>query len=139
MSALTRFERMDDLFGDLVRRMGRMPALPAELPQEIRLDVTENEQAYTVKAEMPGARKEDIHVSIDGNQLTISAEVKHESEKKDGERVLMREMTQGSIARGLTLAYEVDEAEARAKFENGVLELTLPKRREAKGRRIAIS
>lgn len=138
MSALTRFERMDDLFGDLVRRMGRVPALPAELPQEIRLNVTETDQAYTVKAEMPGARKEDIRVSIDGNQLTIAAEVRHESEKKEGERVLMRELTQGSIARGLTLAYEIDEAEAGAKFENGVLELTLPKRREARGRRIAI-
>ena len=139
MSALTRFERMDDLFGDLFRRMSRMPSLPAELPQDIRLDVTENDKAYTVKAEMPGARKEDIRVSVDGNQLTISAEVKHEREKKDGERVLMHELTQGSIARGLTLGYEINEAEATAKYDNGVLELVLPKRREAEGRRIAIS
>ena len=92
MSALTRFERMDDLFGEFFRRMGRLPALPAELPQDIRLDVTENEQAYTVKAEMPGARKEDIRVSLDGNQLTIAAEVKRETEKKEGERVLIREI-----------------------------------------------
>lgn len=139
MSALTRFERMDDLFGEFFRRMGRMPALPAELPQDIRLDVTESDQAYTVKAEMPGARKEDIRVSLDGNQLTIAAEVRRDTEKKDGERVLMRETTQGSIARGLTLAYEVDESQAKAKYENGVLEMTLPKRREAQGRQITVN
>ena len=133
MSALTRFERMDDLFGEFFRRMGRMPALPAELPQDIRLDVTESDKAYTVKAEMPGARKEDIRVSLDGNQLTIAAEVRRDTEKKD------RETTQGSIARGLTLAYEVDESQAKAKYENGVLEMTLPKRREAQGRQITVS
>ena len=139
MSALTRFERMDDMFSDMMRRMWRLPALPSDLPQDIRVNVTENDKAYLVKAEMPGARKEDIRVSVDGNVLTIAAEVKHESEKKEGERVLMREMTQGSISRSLTLDYEVNDGEASAKFENGVLELTLPKRREAKGRSIAVA
>ncbi|MCU0967867.1 MAG: Hsp20/alpha crystallin family protein [Rubrivivax sp.] len=139
MSALTRLERFDDLLPAMMRRMWNLPTLPAELPQDIRLDVTENDQAYTVKAEMPGARKEDIRVSVDGARLTIAAEVKHESEKTEGERVLMREMSSGSIARTIMLGHEIDEAEAQARFDNGVLELTLPKRREARGRRITVA
>jgi len=139
MSALTRFERVDDTLPELFRRMWKTPAMPADLPQEIRLNVSETPAAYTVKAEMPGARKEDIRVTLDGNQLMIAAEVMHETEKKDGERVLMREMTQGSIARGLTLGYEIDQAEATATFENGVLELKLPKRKPAGGRTITVT
>jgi HSP20 family protein len=138
MNALTRLERMDDLFGEMFRRW-RPVNLPADLPQDIRLNVTENDKEYLIKAEMPGVKKEDIRVSIDGNTLTISAESKKETEKKDGERVLMRELSEGSIARGITLAYEVNEAESSAKFENGVLDLTLPKRREARGRSITVA
>jgi HSP20 family protein len=138
MSALTRFERMDDLFPDLFRRMLKPMPFPADLPQDISLNVTENDKEYKVKAEIPGAKKEDIRVSIDGNQVSISAEVKHESEKKEGDRVLIRELSQGSVARGLTLGFEVDEKESQAKFENGILELVLPKRQEARGRTLSI-
>ena len=72
------------------------------------------------------------------DKVSISAEVKHESEKKEGERVLIRELTQGSVARGLTLGFEVDEKESQAKFENGILQLVLPKRQEARGRTLSI-
>ncbi|MFM8900888.1 MAG: Hsp20/alpha crystallin family protein [Burkholderiales bacterium] len=138
MSALTRFELMDDMFPGLFRRMLKPMPFPADLPQEISLNVTENDKEYTVKAQIPGAKKEDIRVSIDGNKLSISAEVKHESEKKEGDRVLVRELSQGSVARGLTLGFEVDEKESQAKFENGILELVLPKRQEARGRTLSI-
>jgi HSP20 family protein len=138
MSALTRFERMDDMFPDLFRRMFKPMPFPADLPQEISLNVTENDKDYLVKAEIPGAKKEDIRVSIDGNKVSISAEVKHESEKKEGERVLIRELTQGSVARGITLGFEVDEKESQAKFENGILQLVLPKRQETRGRTLSI-
>jgi len=138
MSALTRFERMDDLFGEFFRRMGRLPALPAELPQDIRLDVTENEQAYTVKAEMPGARKEDIRVSLDGNQLTIAAEVKRETESKEGETVVHAERIVRKYARSLELPGEVDDANAVAKLENGVLSLVLPKKQAVQSRLLPI-
>jgi HSP20 family protein len=59
-----------------------------EAPQAIRVDVTENDQGYVVRAEVPGVRKDDIHVTIEGNQVTIASEVKRESEKKDGDRVI---------------------------------------------------
>lgn len=139
MNALTRFERVDDMFPELFRRLWRPMPMPADLPQDIRLNVSETDKAFTVKAEMPGAHKQDIRVTIDGDRLTISAEVKHEKEKKEGERVLMREMTQGSIARSVSLGFEIDEAESKAKFEDGILELMLPKRKPAKGRTIAVT
>jgi len=139
MSALTRFERGDDLFPDFFRRMWRPMQMPAGLPNEIPVDVTENDRGYLVKAEIPGVKKEDIRVTIDGNTLSISAEVKHETEKKEGDRVLMRELTQGSVSRGMTFSWEIDEREAMAKYDNGILELRLPKKREAKGRTLTIS
>jgi HSP20 family protein len=111
------------------------------LPQEMRVDVTENEKAYLVKAEMPGARKEDIHVSVDGNYVSIGAEVKEEkkeTKKGNGERTLIHELRYGSMSRAFTLPHEVDEKEADAKFENGVLSLTLPKRGPTTSKTIAI-
>jgi HSP20 family protein len=139
MSALTRFERLDDLFADpfpdMFRRFLRTADWPAaRAPNEMKLDVTENDKEYLVKAEIPGAKKEDVRVNIDGNFVSISAEVKEEKETKgDGERTLMRELYYGSLARGFTLAHDVDDKQAQAKFENGILSLTLPKRAEAKG------
>lgn len=130
MSALTRFERLDDLFPQLFR--GFMTPLPQRSglpePEDIRIDVSENEKSYTVLAEIPGAKKDDIRVSIDGNVVSISAEVKNEwQEEKEG-RVLVKERYYGSASRSFRLASEVDDKTAEAKFENGVLKLTLPKR-----------
>lgn len=129
MSALTRFERLDDLFPQLFR--GFMTPLQQRNlpePQEIRLDVSENDKAYTVLAEIPGVKKDDIRVSIDGDVVSISAEVKNEwQEEKDG-RVLLKERYYGSASRSLRLGSEVDEKAAQAKFDDGVLRLTLPKR-----------
>lgn len=138
MSALTRLERMDDMFQDFFRRPWRGLPMPADLPSDIRVNVTENPSEYVLKAELPGAKKEDIRVSIDGHVVTVSAEVKHEEEKKEGSRVLMRELVQGSVSRSLTLPLAIDDKEASAKFDNGVLELKLPKRAEAKGRVIKV-
>ena len=94
----------------------------------IKIDLTENDTAYTVRAEIPGARKEDVRVQIDGNRVSISAEAKEEKEEKEGERVIYRERRQGSASRSFTLQSEVDEAKAEAKYENGMLELRLPKK-----------
>ena len=129
MNALTRFDRIENLFPELMRRW----ALPtqffdkAELPAEIRVDVTENDKEYLVSADLPGARKEDVRVTIDGNYVSISAEVKKDEEKKEG-RSIVRETYRGSASRGFTLATEIDEKASTAKLENGVLHLTLPKR-----------
>jgi HSP20 family protein len=135
MNALTRFERFDDMFPEMFRRwMKPMTAAGFDVPGEIRIDVSENDKAYEVRAEVPGAKKEDIRVSIDGNFVSIIAEVKREKEeekKGKGERTLVKELYVGSASRGFSLAHEVDEKAAIAKYEDGVLKLSLPKKQEA--------
>ena len=144
MNALTRFDRLDDMFPELFRRLSAWPAVPTsaniEPLGEIRLDVDENEKAYCVRAEIPGARKEDIHVEVDGNHVAISAEVKKDFEQKDEKkaRVLVRETYRGRVARSFTLGCDIDETQVAAKLEDGVLKLTLPKREGARSRKISI-
>ncbi len=97
------------------------------MPQ-IKIDVTENDQAYTVYAEMPGVKKEDIRITLEGNRVSISAEVKEEMEKHNGDKMICHERYQGREARSFMLESEVDESKAQAKYTDGVLELTLPKK-----------
>lgn len=94
----------------------------------ISLDVREDEKAYTVHADLPGVKKEDIEVQIEGNVVSIAAESRNEREEKEGEKVIRSERYVGRVARSFTLAVEVDDSAATAKFENGVLELVLPKK-----------
>lgn len=108
-----------------------------EAPQ-IKLDVSESDTAYTVKAEIPGVRKEDIDVRIDGSLVSLSAEVKKEKEEKKGERVLRSERSYGFASRSFTLGSDVEAAKVVAKYDNGVLQLTLPKKTPSEGKRIAI-
>ena len=110
----------------------------SEAPQAIRLDVTENDQGYVVRAEVPGVRKDDIHVTIEGNQVTIASEVKRESEKKDGDRVIHTERYVGQMFRSFTLPSELDETSSEAKYENGVLELKLAKKPVIAGRKLTV-
>ena len=92
------------------------------------LDVAENDTAYTVKLEVPGVSKEDVKVAVEGRQITVQAQSQHAEEKKEGERVVYRERSAVSYARTFTLPLEVDQAQANAKLDHGVLTLTLPKR-----------
>jgi HSP20 family protein len=141
MATIQRFdpfnELVDDLFkGFLVRPVsynGQGEALP-----RMKVDVTERNGAYTVAAELPGVRKEDIQVSIDGAEVTLSAEVKREQEAGKEERVLHTERTYGKVTRSFTLPQDVDETKAEAKFRDGVLELTLPKKTAAQRKQISI-
>jgi len=141
MASLTRFdpfnELVDDLFkGFLVRPVsynGRGEALA-----RARVDVAEKNGAYRVTAELPGVRKDDIQVSIDGAQVTLSAEVKQEKEASQDERVLHAERTFGKVTRSFTLPQDIDEAKVEAKFRDGVLELTLPKKAAAQRKQITI-
>jgi HSP20 family protein len=107
-------------------------------PASVKIDVTEDEKTYTVRAEVPGVKKDEIHVAIEGNQVTISAEVKRDAQRKEGERVLRTERYFGSVYRSFTLASELDEEQSEAKYENGVLELTLVKKPAASGRKLTI-
>jgi HSP20 family protein len=105
---------------------------------QFRVDVSESEQAYTIHAEIPGVKKDDINISIDGDQVAISAEVKNEKDVKDGERVLRSERFYGKVQRAFQLGQAVDENAAAAKYADGVLELTLPKKAATSAKRITI-
>jgi len=146
MANLTRYDPFNlartDPFGDiddLLKGFFVRPALFEGQPQmQIKMDVKENDSAYTVHADIPGVKKEDIHVSIEGNQVAISAETKVEKEEKEGEKVLRSERYVGKVARSFTLAHEVDDAKAQAKYSDGVLELTLPKKAVTAAKKLAI-
>ena len=115
-----------------------MPGLRGtETEPRIRMDMSETDQAYTVKAEIPGVNKDDIKVSIDGNQVSISAEVRKEEEKKSG-NMMHSERYYGQQYRSFTLPQDVDDAKSEAKYHDGILELTLPKKPGTGGKQIAI-
>src|SRR4029079_11392842 len=125
----------DDLFRGFFRPVRASEASAAG----IKMDVTENDNAYVVHAEIPGVKKEDVQVTIEGNQVTISAEVKRNAERKDGGQGALRtERYFGSMYRSFILPVEVDEAASAAKYENGVLELTLAKKAAQTGKRLTI-
>ncbi|OFZ66963.1 MAG: heat-shock protein Hsp20 [Betaproteobacteria bacterium RBG_16_56_24] len=139
MTNLLRYNPADDAFDDLFRGFFMRPVRFEGQPEvQIKIDVSEDDRAYTVHAEIPGVKKEDIHVTIDGNQVAISAEVKNEKEVKEGEKVLRSERYYGKVSRAFTLGQDVDEASAQAKYDNGVLELRLPKQVAAKAKRLTI-
>lgn len=139
MNALTRRERVfDEFFPEVFRRFSRMPA-GFDAPADIRIDVKEDDKGYEVRAEIPGAKKEDIRVAIDGNLVSISSEVKEEKETKgNGQRTLVKELFYGTCSRSFTLPHEVDSKASSAKFENGVLTLRLPRSTEAASRTLKI-
>jgi len=126
---------VEDLFRGLFRpvRSNERAA-----PAAIKLDVAESDKGYTVHAEIPGVKKDDIQVAIEGNQVTISAEVKRNGEVKEGDRVLRTERYYGAVYRSFTLPVELDETASEAKYENGVLELKLAKRPAVAGRKLTI-
>jgi len=141
MVNITRFNPLEDAFDNLFRGVPmwvpapeRRPAQPAQF----RMDVTEDDKEYRVLAEMPGVKKEEISITINGNEVSVSAEVKQEKVVKDGDTVLCAERSYGTIKRAFSLGQEVDEALAQAKYSEGVLELTLPKKTAAAAKRLAV-
>lgn len=138
MANITRFDPFDDLLRGFFVRPVDFNGAPVQSPS-IKMDVKEQEGGYLVHAELPGVKKEDIHVVVDGNQVSISAEVKQEKEVKEGERVLRSERYYGKVSRSFQLGQDIDEGGAEAKFNDGVLELTLPKRASNPSKRLSIS
>ena len=134
MYSLTRHDPLatglESLLGELFR--------PATETAPLRFDVRETPEAYVVHAELPGVKKDQIEVEIEGNEVSIAAHVGDKREARDGEKWLRVERFQGRTARRFALPQELDESRADAKFTDGVLELTLPKKAPAAGRKIAI-
>ncbi len=153
MNNITRFDpltalaRIDPLLGrldsiwDMDDRFMMRPMLRrgVQLEPQIKMDIKEADGKYLVNADIPGVEKDDIHVSVDGNRVSISAEVRQEKDIKEGERVIRSERSYGMAARSFSLADEVDESKVHAKYANGVLELTLPKKYGTARKEIAIS
>lgn len=141
MANVTRwdpFEDIDDLFKGVFLRPMRLQAQEGVQGMRVKMDVKEDEKAFLVHAELPGVRKEDIQVSVDGNQVSISAEVKREKEDRQGEKVLRSERYYGKVFRAFTLSQDVDQDGAAARYEDGVLELTLPKKAASSQRRLTV-
>lgn len=140
MSRLSVYDPFAEVFPELFRGFLQPSRATGNLPTlEVKIDVKESDKEYTVHADMPGVAKEDIHVQIDGNRVSVSAEVKKTAEQKEGERVLRSERYYGAVSRSFALATDVDEERASARYENGVLTLTLPKKAAAGARRLQIS
>ncbi|MGD9888271.1 MAG: Hsp20/alpha crystallin family protein [Halothiobacillaceae bacterium] len=139
MKNISRYDpfEMTEPFDNLFRGFLRPVQMEKELPH-IRIDVKEDDKAYSVHANIPGVNKDDIYVVIEGNTVSISAEVKKTSEQKEGEKILRTERFVGRANRSFMLEHEVDETAAVAKYENGVLELTLPKKAVSLSKRLAI-
>lgn len=140
MNSLVTRQRFDDMSPEMFRRLMRPLSTDFEAPGEIEVDLSENDKEYQLRAEVPGVKKEDIQVSIDGNRVSISAEVKSEKEEKygNGTRTLCNELYYGSASRVCTLTHNLDAKAAVAKYEDGMLKLTLPKRQEAVSKTLRI-
>ena len=136
MANVTRFDPFNDLVDDIFKGFLVRPV--GYETRSARVDVTESNGAYIVNADLPGVRKEDIQVSIDGAEVTLTAEVKREKETGKDERVLHSERVYGKVTRSFSLPQEIDEATAEAKFRDGVLELKLPKKAAAARKQVTI-
>jgi len=140
MTSITRFNPLGDTLDDLFRGFfvrpvsfeGEHNAVP------FRVEITEKDNAYVLRGDLPGVKKDDIDVSVDGDTVAITAEVKTEKDVKDGERVLRSERYYGKLYRAFTLGQAVEENSVQAKYADGVLELTLPKKAAVQAKRITI-
>lgn len=139
-SLISRGSLFDDFFKDLSPGFYFKPLHGDPLPSaaQIKIDVTEADRSYTVQAEVPGVRKEDIHVALDGNVVTLSAEIRQQDEQKQGDKLLRSERYFGAVSRSFQLPVEVDQSQAKARYENGILTLTLPKKPSRTAQRLAV-
>lgn len=130
---IPRAHLFDDFFRDINQGFFIKPLhgdqLPA--PSQIKIDVKESDHDFTVLAEMPGVAKEDIHVSLENNVVSLRAEIRQQDQQSKDQRYLRVERYFGEVARSFQLPTEIDVAEAKAKYDNGVLTLTLPKKKNA--------
>lgn len=140
MANITRYSPLEDLLADFGKGFWVRPfALPGEAEIKLKIDVKEDDKAFTVHAEVPGVKKEDIQVDVDHDRITLRAEAKQEKEEKKGEKIVYSERTYGMASRSFTLPAEVDANAVKAEYKDGILNLTLPKKANGAAKRIAIS
>ena len=139
-SLMTRGGLFNDFFKELSPGFYVSPLYgdPLPSPDQIKVDVTERDGSYTVQAEIPGVSKDEIHVSLEGNVVTLRAEVKQSDAQTNDEKTLRSERYYGAVSRSFQLPQEIDESQAKAKYDNGVLTLTLPKKLASAAQRLKI-
>jgi HSP20 family protein len=129
---------LDDFFKDVSPAFYVKPLHGEALPAQIRVDVKETPQAYTLEAEVPGVSKEDIHVNVEGNVVTLRTEVKQQDRQTDGEKLLRSERYYGAVSRSFQMPVDIDNSAAKARYENGVLQLVLPKKLASVAQRLTV-
>ena len=134
---ISRSNLFDDFFSDVAPGFFLKPLHGDPLPSQIKIDLKESPEAYTILAEIPGVSKEDIHVNINGNSVTFKAEVRQQDCRKD-ENMLRNERYFGAVSRSVSLPVDIDNSQSKAKYENGVLTLTLPKRTSTPNNRLTV-
>jgi HSP20 family protein len=142
MAKLVPFGRrslIDELFGDVNPGFFIRPLHGDALPSQIKVEVKEDKDSYTVLAELPGLKKEDIHVSVDNKILTISAEIQQEDKKTEDEKVIHSERYYGQVSRSIELQTEIELSRAQAKYDQGILSMQLPKKTGSSTQRLAVS
>lgn len=144
---IARYEPMSDMIrsgmfpdiANLFREFSLSPIMHGlEMEPRMKIDIEENDQNYLVKAEVPGVKKEDISVDIAGNAVSIRADVKEERLDRKSGNMLRSERYYGEQMRSFTLPQDVDESKAEAKYENGILSLTLPKKQGGAGKKLTV-
>lgn len=140
MANITRYNPFDELFNEFSKGFWVKPlAFPAGTEVSIKVDVKEDDKSYTVRADVPGVKKEDIQIDVEGNMISLRAEAKQEKEEKKGEKVIYSERSYGMASRSFSLPTDVDEKGAKAEYKDGVLTLTLPKKANGGGKRITVA
>jgi len=140
MANITRYDPFEDLFKEFGKGFWVKPyAFPAQTGLEMKIDVKEDDKAFSVKADIPGVKKEDIQVDIDDERVTLRAEVKKEKEEKKGEKTVYSERAYGMVSRSFTLPVAVETKDAKAEYKDGVLNLTLPKKGNGAAKRLAVA
>lgn len=129
-------QQINKLFHNLVPRDW---PLEKNFGAEMKVDLSEDGKQYIVRADLPGVKKEDIQVDVDGNRVTICGQTRSFKEEKSGETVIHSERYEGKIYRSFSLDGAIDDAHAEASFKDGVLELKLPKKNDGKNKRLQIN
>ena len=133
---MTRSSLFDDFFKDFSTGYLVRPLQAPSQPGHIRLDVKDDGTAIVINADLPGVKKEDIHVHVQDSVVTLGATLAP-SEGAQG-KLLHSERYAGALARSLSLPCDVDESRSSAKYEDGVLTLTLPKAKAERGARLQV-
>ncbi len=129
---------IDELFREVSPGYFIKPLHGDPLPSQIKVDVKENPSEFVVHAEIPGAGKENIHVNIEGNVVSIRAQINQVDTENSDEKLLRSERYYGEVTRSFQLSSDIDDAASKARYDNGVLTLNLPKKQKQSGQRLTI-